>query len=136
MIYARHLALSQTQIPHPEVRSTGLDHFLRLFFGFHPLLLGLALLALLLALPCALFTSGIPWREMRRAWLFIGGFVFFFALLTFLTGRGGVEVYKQEHLIRRFAAFYHPGLAAGLHHRRAHFLRLSQLARVFSLASG
>ncbi len=45
------------------------------------------------------FTSGIRWTEMSRAWIFIGGFVFFFALLTFLTGRGGMEVYSREHLI-------------------------------------
>jgi energy-coupling factor transport system permease protein len=83
------------------------------------------------------FTSGIPWREMRRAWLFIGGFVFFFALLTFLTGRGGVEVYKQEHLIRRFAASFtilgwRPALTITVERS---LYALSQLARVFSLAS-
>src|SRR3990172_2270880 len=49
-----------------------------------------------------LFTSGVKWREMRRAFLFIVGFVLFFALLTFLTGRGGTEHYEQEHLIREF----------------------------------
>lgn len=48
-----------------------------------------------------LLTSGVTWREMRRAFFFIIGFVFFFALLTFLTGRGGTELYKQEHLIRK-----------------------------------
>ena len=51
-----------------------------------------------------LFTSGVTWQEIRRAFLFIVGFVFFFAILTFLTGRGGTEVYKQEHLIREFKA--------------------------------
>src|SRR5512140_2428216 len=45
-----------------------------------------------------LFTSGVKWHEIRRAFLFIVGFVFFFAVLTFLTGRGGTEVYKHEHL--------------------------------------
>ncbi len=49
-----------------------------------------------------LFTSGVKWFEVRRAFLFIVGFVFFFAILTFLTGRGGSELYKQEHLIREF----------------------------------
>ena len=53
-----------------------------------------------------LFTSGVKWNEMRRAFLFIVGFVFFFAILTFLTGRGGTEVYKQEHLIREFKASF------------------------------
>ncbi len=51
-----------------------------------------------------LFTSGVKWHEIRRAFLFIVGFVFFFAILTFLTGRGGVEHYAEEHLIRQFKA--------------------------------
>lgn len=53
-----------------------------------------------------LFTSGVKWHEVRRAFLFILGLVFFFAILTFLTGRGGSEVYKQEHLIREFKASF------------------------------
>lgn len=51
-----------------------------------------------------LFTSGVKWHEIRRAFLFILGFVFFYAVLTFLTGRGGVEHYQEEHLIRQFRA--------------------------------
>ncbi|MCK4742038.1 MAG: energy-coupling factor transporter transmembrane protein EcfT [Anaerolineales bacterium] len=83
------------------------------------------------------FTSRIPWREMRRAWLFIGGFVVFFALLTFLTGRGGMEVYEQEHLITKLQAPFtifgwRPTLTITV--ERAIFA-LSQLIRVFSLAS-
>ncbi|MFP3853311.1 MAG: hypothetical protein ACLFWD_03345, partial [Anaerolineales bacterium] len=50
------------------------------------------------------FTSGVTWEESRRAWIFIGGFITFFAFLTFLTGRGGVEVYEQEHVIRTLRA--------------------------------
>ncbi len=53
-----------------------------------------------------LATSGVKWYEMKRAFLFIVGFVIFFALLTFLTGRGGTEVYKTEHLIREFKASF------------------------------
>jgi energy-coupling factor transport system permease protein len=53
-----------------------------------------------------LFTSGIKWKEIRRAFLFIVGFVFFFTILTFLTGRGGSEVYEKEHLIREFRASF------------------------------
>jgi energy-coupling factor transport system permease protein len=53
-----------------------------------------------------LFTSRVKWHEIRRAFLFIVGFVLFFALLTFLTGRGGTEVYKEEHLIREFRASF------------------------------
>src|SRR5512135_542729 len=51
-----------------------------------------------------LLTSGVKWMEMRRAFLFIIWFVILFAFLTFLTGRGGSEVYGQEHLIRRLTA--------------------------------
>lgn len=47
-------------------------------------------------------TSGVTWKEVRRAFFFIVGFVLFFAFLTFLTGRGGIEVYTKEHLIRQF----------------------------------
>jgi energy-coupling factor transport system permease protein len=51
-----------------------------------------------------LFNSGVTWKETRRAFLFIIGFVIFFAFLTFLTGRGGEELYSDEHLIRQFKA--------------------------------
>ena len=53
-----------------------------------------------------LFTSGVKWYEMRRAFLFIITFVLFFALLTFLTGRGGTEHFGEEHLIREFRASF------------------------------
>lgn len=53
-----------------------------------------------------LLTSGVRWNEIRRAFLFIVFFIFFFAILTFLTGRGGSEVYEQEHLIREFRASF------------------------------
>jgi energy-coupling factor transport system permease protein len=94
------------------------------------------LLPLLLIALVTLFTSGIQWHEMRRAFLFIGFFVFFFAFLTFLTGRGGMEVYDEEHLIRSFAAPFHifgwqPVLKVTV--ERA-FFALSQLVRVFSIA--
>ncbi len=52
------------------------------------------------------FTSRVKWWEIRRAFIFIIGFVFFFAILTFLTGRGGTELYKQEHLIRQLKASF------------------------------
>ena len=51
-----------------------------------------------------LFTSGVKWIEIRRALIFIIGFVFFFAVLTFLTGRGSSELYEEEHLIRELRA--------------------------------
>lgn len=83
------------------------------------------------------FSARVSWQEMRRAWIFIGGFILFFAFLTFLTGRGGQELYQQEHLIRRFEAPFkilgwQPALDITV--ERA-FFALGQLLRVFSLAS-
>jgi energy-coupling factor transport system permease protein len=83
-----------------------------------------------------LFTSGVTWHEIRRAFLFIIGFIFFFAILTFLTGRGGNELYAQEHLIREFRAPFSilgwtPALKITV--ERA-FFALSQLVRVASIA--
>jgi energy-coupling factor transport system permease protein len=82
-----------------------------------------------------LLTSGIKWVEIRRAFLFITAFIFMFAFLTFLTGRGGSEVYQQEHLIRRFQASFSilgwtPTLDITI--ERA-FFALAQLVRVFTL---
>jgi len=83
-----------------------------------------------------LLTSGVTWREMRRAFVFIVGFVFFFAILTFLTGRGGTELYKQEHLIRELKASFSilgwtPTMQITV--ERA-FFGVSQFVRVFSIA--
>src|SRR5512140_3582140 len=83
-----------------------------------------------------LVTSGVKWTEMRRAFLFIIGFVFFFAFLTFLTGRGGTEFYKEEHLIRQIKAGFtilgwRPTLDITV--ERA-FFAVSQFVRVFSIA--
>ncbi|MGB9639941.1 MAG: energy-coupling factor transporter transmembrane component T family protein [Anaerolineales bacterium] len=83
-----------------------------------------------------LLTSGVEWREMRRPLLFIITFIFFFSFLTFLTGRGGVEVYHQEHLIKRFAlpfTIFGWQPAINITWERS-FFALSQLLRVFSLA--
>jgi energy-coupling factor transport system permease protein len=78
----------------------------------------------------------VKWYEIRRAFLFILGFIFFFAVLTFLTGRGGSEVYSQEHLIRQFRAPFSifgwtPTLSVTV--ERA-FYAVSQLVRVSSIA--
>lgn len=83
------------------------------------------------------FTSGIKFSEMRRAWLFIGGFVVFFSLLTFLTGRGGIELYTEEHLITRWEAGFtllgwRPTLTVTAEKT---MYSVSMLVRVFSLAS-
>jgi len=91
---------------------------------------------LLIIAMIVLITSGVSWHEMRRAFLFIFGFIFIFTLFTFLTGRGGEEVYSQEHLIRRLSAPFSilgwkPTLDVTI--ERA-FFAISQLARVFSIA--
>jgi len=91
--------------------------------------LGIALLWLL--------TSGLKWSEVRRPFLFIGVFVVFFAFLTFLTGRGGEELYETEHLIRSYAASFtilgwRPTLDITV--ERA-FFAVSQFVRVFSIAT-
>lgn len=83
-----------------------------------------------------LLTSGVKWHEIRRAFLFILGFVFFFSLLTFLTGRGGTEVYAEEHLIREFEAPFSifgwtPTLEVTVERL---FFAVSQLVRVSSIA--
>ena len=84
-----------------------------------------------------IFTSGIKWQENRRAWLFIGGFVIFFSLLTFLTGRGGAEFFTQEHTITTLRA---PFQILGWRPRiditvERILFAASQLVRVFSVAS-
>jgi energy-coupling factor transport system permease protein len=83
-----------------------------------------------------LFTSGVTWKEIRRAFIFIIGFVFIYAFLTFLTGRGGSEAYQHEHLIRSlrapFTVFgWRPTLSISVERS---FFAVSQLARVFSIA--
>jgi len=83
-----------------------------------------------------LFTSGVTWKEIRRAFIFIIGFIFIYAILTFLTGRGGVEAYKQEHIIRSLSAQFtifgwRPTLIISVERS---FFAVSQLARVFSIA--
>lgn len=98
----------------------------------------LRILAIFMALALlVVLTSGITWQESRRAWLFIGAFIIFFSLLTFLTGRGGMEVYDVEHTVTtvraKFTIFgWRPTLTITV--ERLMFAA-SQLARVFSLAS-
>ncbi|MEA4910295.1 MAG: energy-coupling factor transporter transmembrane component T [Anaerolineaceae bacterium] len=92
-------------------------------------LLGIALLVV--------FTSGIRWQEMSRAWIFIGGFILFFSFLTLLTGRGGIELYDTEHVLQQYAAPFvllgwRPTLLLSVERI---FYALSMLMRVFSLAS-
>lgn len=95
---------------------------------------------LLPLLAIALFfilTSRLTWRDTRRAWLFICGFVVFFSVLTLLTGRGGVEHYTVEHVITTvrlpFRLFgWTPTLVVSSERL---LFSLSMLVRVFGLAS-
>jgi energy-coupling factor transport system permease protein len=102
-----------------------------LFFWDVRFLLPFFLIALV-----SLFTSGLTWKEFRRPLLFIGGFVTVFAILTFLTGRGGTEVYKEEHILRSLKASFtifgwQPELKITIERL---FFALSQFVRVFSIA--
>jgi len=83
------------------------------------------------------FSSGIRWNEMARAWLFIGGFILFFSFLTFLTGRGGMELYTSEHSYFKAAAnFTLLGWRPTLNFTAERTMyALSMLLRVFSIAS-
>lgn len=98
----------------------------------------LRFLAVLLVIALiSVLTSGITWKEMGRAWLFIGGFIVFFSLLTFLTGRGGMELYGEEHLITQwivpFRIFgWQPVFNISWEKT---FYAISMVMRVFSLAS-
>jgi energy-coupling factor transport system permease protein len=83
-----------------------------------------------------ILTSGLKWKEVSRPFIFIGTFIIFFTLLTFLTGRGGAELYKAEHLIRSYAAPFtilgwRPTLDVTV--ERA-FFAISQFVRVFCLS--
>lgn len=100
------------------------------FWDIRPLLFFFVLALLVL------FNSGVTWMEMRRPFLFIFVFLTFFAILTFLTGRGGSEVYTEEHLIREFKASFSilgwtPTLSITV--ERA-FYAVSQFVRVASIA--
>jgi energy-coupling factor transport system permease protein len=44
----------------------------------------------------------IPWRDIRRVWIFIFAMAVLFTLITFLTGRGGFEFYTTEHELARW----------------------------------
>ncbi len=69
-----------------------------LFFWDVRVLAGLWALALLY-----FRLNRLTWRETRRAWLFTGFVAIVFVGLTFLTGRGGFEVYQTERLLARFS---------------------------------
>lgn len=82
-------------------------------------------------------TSGVTWAESRRAWIFIGLFILIYTGFTFLTGRGGMEVYQSERLLARWEAPFMIGnwrLAVDITLQRI-FFALAQFMRVWSIAS-
>ena len=102
-----------------------------MFFWDFRFLLPLMLLALV-----ALFTSGVKWKEVRKGFLFIIGFIVFFMVMTFLTGRGGLEAYTEEHVLREFKASFSilgwtPTMVVSV--ERILF-GVSQFARIFGIA--
>ncbi len=129
--YRKRKSLIQSFDPRAWIIFYGCFLATTLFFWDVRFLLPLFVIALVV-----LLTSGIRWREIRRAFLFIGGFVIVFSLLTFLTGRGGEEVYTIEHSLRKFVAPFtifgwRPTLDITIERL---FFALSQLVRVFSIA--
>ncbi len=106
--------------------------FSTLMFWDFRILLGFALTALFFVL-----TSRLRWQEMRRAWLFMLYFIAFYTLLTFLTGRGGSEVYRQERILTTLTAPFSlfgwtPTLQVTI---QRIFFAISQMLRLFSIAS-
>lgn len=84
----------------------------------------------------SLILSRIQIREMYRALIFIVGFITVFTFLTLLTGRGGMEVYTEEHVIKTFSASFSifgwiPTLTISVERI---FFAISQFFRVFSIA--
>jgi energy-coupling factor transport system permease protein len=129
--YRKRKSLIQSFDPRAWIIFYGCYLVATLFFWDIRFLAPLVLIAVVV-----LLTSGLKWKEIRRAFLFIIGFVFIFTILTFLTGRGGSEVYKQEHLIREFRASFSilgwtPTLKITV--ERA-FFAVSQFGRVFGIA--
>jgi energy-coupling factor transport system permease protein len=129
--YRKRKSLIQWFDPRAWIRFYGCFLVCTLFFWDVRFLSFFLLIALIV-----LFNADVKWHEVRRAFLFIGGFIVFYSTLTFLTGRGGVEVYKQEHLIRSLAAPFkifdwRPTLTVTVERS---FFAVSQFVRVFSIA--
>jgi energy-coupling factor transport system permease protein len=95
-------------------------------------LLFFALVALFFVL-----TSRITWQESRRAWLFIGFFIIVYTTLTFITGRGSMEVYTSERIFTTWRAPFdlfgwRPTLVIT---GQRLFFAISQFLRLFSISS-
>jgi energy-coupling factor transport system permease protein len=79
----------------------------------------------------------LTWRETRRVWILISFITLFMTILTFLTGRGGVEyAYHEEHLIRRLGPLSLPivgwQISLDITAEKTIFA-ISQLARMYTI---
>jgi energy-coupling factor transport system permease protein len=79
----------------------------------------------------------LTWRETRRVWILISFIILFMTILTFLTGRGGVEyAYHEEHLIRRLGPLSLPivgwQISLSITAEKTIFA-ISQLARMYAI---
>lgn len=79
----------------------------------------------------------LTWRETRRAWILISFIILFMTVLTFFTGRGGVEyAYHEEHLIRRLGPVTVPvvgwQISLNITAEKTIFA-VSQLARMYAI---
>jgi energy-coupling factor transport system permease protein len=80
----------------------------------------------------------LTWRETRRAWILISFIIFFMTVLTFFTGRGGVDyAYREEHLIRQIGPLTLPavGWQIGLNiTAEKTIFAVSQMARMYAIS--
>ena len=79
----------------------------------------------------------LTWRETRRVWILISIIIVFMTILTFLTGRGGVDyAYHEEHLIHRLGPLSLPivrwHISLDITAEKTIFA-LSQLARMYAI---
>jgi len=79
----------------------------------------------------------LTWRETRRVWILISIIIAFMTILTFLTGRGGVDyAYHEEHLIHRLGPLPLPivrwRISLDITAEKTIFA-LSQLARMYAI---
>jgi len=101
------------------------------FWDLRIMLLFLGIAALQYAL------ARLTWRETRRAWILTSFIILFMTILTFFTGRGGVEyAYHEEHLIRRLGPLTFPivgwQISLNITAEKTIFA-LSQLVRMYAI---
>jgi energy-coupling factor transport system permease protein len=98
----------------------------------------LRVMLLFLAISLGQFVvAKITFRETRRVWLLVGGFITFLTMLAFVTGRGGTGVYTEEHVL-----FYLPSFTLPVLGRKITFpitaerimFGLSQMTRMLAIS--